>query len=293
VSPESIYDGSPVGRDAAPPEKRKAVQLAKPVVLLGWNSVGQEVTAHATTVVVGARGCVLRSSSPLPFQGHIALCCNHKDIEGQLRLCEAQKGTQATQPQYVILFDHADPKLWDVDMEAAGPRDRVQVECSACKFCMAADLSDEDELVFLADSAVVLRCPSCRADTRFSAASSNLEVADSGTDPNLVVFGHQIYHMQMVKKEVNERQHRRITTKAKACVRSVGNADDIVDVLDVSRGGLRFQSARNYEQGFLIEVAVHYVEGGNNIFQSAQIARKHRRPTSFLPGEYGVKFVKS
>lgn len=282
----------PVG---SPPNRWNPVQFQRPIVLLGCTPEGQEITAHATAVVVGAEGCILRVQEPLSFLGRVTLGCDYKEIEGQLQVSEPLERNYAAdnfgRVQYLVRFDRTDAQFWGVHLEPMEGDGKVAVECSACRFSMSAELGIEEAMVFAADSAVVLRCPSCRADTRFMLSQERSGIVEDGPDPNLVVSGHDIYHLRPQKKEVNEREFRRVTTKTKAYLRIPGREDDVVEVLDISRGGLRFESLNNYEKGMEFDIALHYVQGGNNIFQRAKIVRKQRRPSEYFPGEYGVMFI--
>jgi hypothetical protein len=65
----------------------------------------------------------------------------------------------------------------------------------------------------------------------------------------------------------------------------------IVEVANVSRGGACFVTFDRLTQGESVSVAVHYVEGGQNIFQNARIVRTRPRPSGSLPTEYAVEFV--
>jgi hypothetical protein len=76
------------------------------------------------------------------------------------------------------------------------------------------------------------------------------------------------------------------------CIRRPGYADDIVDVLDLSRGGVHFMSFVDYYRETMVEVAVPYTNGGANVFVPAQIARVQSRPASGIPGDFGLRYTK-
>ncbi len=95
------------------------------------------------------------------------------------------------------------------------------------------------------------------------------------------------------KRETNTRKHLRIKARGmKACVRKSGQEDDVVDVIDYSRGGLKFASYFAYEPGMEIEVATDYSPTAIVIFQKARIVGMYTRPWSTFPGEYGAQFLK-
>jgi len=75
-----------------------------------------------------------------------------------------------------------------------------------------------------------------------------------------------------------------------ACIQGHGSQGDIVQVLDVSRGGISFLSRQIYEKNTWINVAVPYTPGTANIFVAGMIARKQPSEDEYY--EYGVKYVK-
>ena len=81
-----------------------------------------------------------------------------------------------------------------------------------------------------------------------------------------------------VKEQENRRKHGRTRVTLKACVRRPGFPDDVVACEDISRGGLRFKSAREYFEKMLIDVAVPYSPGDQALFVPAQIAYVQELP---------------
>jgi hypothetical protein len=65
---------------------------------------------------------------------------------------------------------------------------------------------------------------------------------------------------------------------------------DIVLVVNMSRGGLRFLSSKRYDRGDWMKVAAPYTLGGNNIFVPAEIVRIHKSAVDGMLGEYALKF---
>jgi PilZ domain len=85
-----------------------------------------------------------------------------------------------------------------------------------------------------------------------------------------------------VKDRENRRKHARTRVNFKACVRRPGSADDIVACEDMSRGGLRFKSSREYFEKTVIDVAVPYSPGDQAIFVPAQIVYVQELPEQKL-----------
>lgn len=108
-----------------------------------------------------------------------------------------------------------------------------------------------------------------------------------------IVPAHEFEQPEAKRKYVNERKSIRLQAKGmKACVRVTGQDDDIVDVINYSRGGLRFSSFRAYQPGDNLEIATDYSATAVCIFQKGRIVGMYQRPWSTFAGEYGVQFIK-
>ena len=67
----------------------------------------------------------------------------------------------------------------------------------------------------------------------------------------------------------NKRKHMRTKVNFKGCIRSFKFGDDVVTCEDMSRGGLRFKSRKQYFEKMEIEVAAPYSPGSQAIFVRA------------------------
>jgi len=89
---------------------------------------------------------------------------------------------------------------------------------------------------------------------------------------------------------VDRRKHPRAKVRYSALVRHPERGDDIVQCEDMSRGGLRFKSKKQYYERSLIEIAVPYVAGQTLIFAPAQIVSAVELPAEKLY-RYGVAYL--
>jgi hypothetical protein len=97
---------------------------------------------------------------------------------------------------------------------------------------------------------------------------------------------------QITERPEDRRKHPRAPVKFKACIRRPGMPDDVVSCEDMSRGGLRFKSKKQYFASTMIEVAVPYSPGGQSIFVPAQIVYVHESPGEGV-FHCGVAYIKS
>jgi hypothetical protein len=90
---------------------------------------------------------------------------------------------------------------------------------------------------------------------------------------------------------VNKRKHLRVPYRGtRAYIISDNVPGVFVDVVEISRGGLRFVSIERFDQQAAVSVAIHYIAGGQNIFQDGLIVRAWHERTGMLPNEYAAKF---
>ena len=116
-------------------------------------------------------------------------------------------------------------------------------------------------------------------------------------DPELVTGSTEYANAGVYEKAPrtrNERKHTRVAMKRiRAYIKRLGQNDDVVEVLDLSRGGVRFLSLVDYQPKAYLEIAVPYTEGGANIFTPARVVRVNSRPTaSDMLGEYACQYEK-
>jgi hypothetical protein len=90
----------------------------------------------------------------------------------------------------------------------------------------------------------------------------------------------------------NRRKHPRVKVSYSACIRHSDGGEDIVACEDMSKGGLRFKSPKEYYPQSLIEVAVPYQKGQPAIFVPGQIVFAEEVPEQRL-FRYGVQYLKA
>jgi hypothetical protein len=67
--------------------------------------------------------------------------------------------------------------------------------------------------------------------------------------------------------------------------------ENVVSILDMSRGGLRLRTQQRYTVEQWVQVAAPYTIGGANIFQPGRIVWRKEQETALF--DYGLKYVKN
>jgi hypothetical protein len=151
----------------------------------------------------------------------------------------------------------------------------------------------------------VVPCPKCLRQTEYkdgheycgmcgAGLSSVISTSHySGHEPNLVPIGHEVFQLKPTVRAVNERRHPRIPCRnVKACIKTEQSSSVIVDVINISRGGVCFMSFIEFHPGTQVSIAMHYIEGGHIIFQGGRIIRAKHSGSATLPGEYAIEFLR-
>jgi hypothetical protein len=118
------------------------------------------------------------------------------------------------------------------------------------------------------------KCQACTANTMWKTVPHKDEVGGAQSD-----------------KKPDARKHTRINMKTLACLGPPGPREDVVEVVNVSRGGICFSSSRVYGPDTWVQVAAPYTPGSANIFVAGRIVRSRKLANALT--EYGVEYVKS
>jgi len=135
------------------------------------------------------------------------------------------------------------------------------------------------------------RGTSCQVDSTAALSLVSPEFSYSSYEPDLVVASHELYLLKPTVRTADERRYRRIPARnIHACIRTEDGTSVIVDLINISRGGVFFRSCAEFDSETLVSIATHYILGGQNIFQEGRIVRVQRKPLATLPGEYAVEY---
>jgi len=286
----------PASRDVAanPPEQRSSdrVRYAFRVHITGTDSSGYDFSQPVRTEVVTRDGGLIVSPMVMNVGDIISLMRHEKQTRARI---VGQIGLLKEEQLYGIQFLEPVPDFWGIrfaeqGMDAAG---RAVLECGACSMQQVLPLGEIEMLVFESTKVVAHDCERCGRQTLWTEPSI-LGEPELLTGADAYAQGNET-GVPRVKRSasINDRKHQRISMRnTKACIRRSGYSDDVVDVLDLSRGGVHFISFVDYYKGTMVEVAVPYTNGGANVFVPAEVARIQCRPTAGIPGDFGLRYIK-
>jgi hypothetical protein len=212
--------------------------------------------------------------------------------EAEIRVV-GQLGSVDQTYTYGVAFLNPEMDLWGIKFpgmtESEKVASRVLLQCSGCKSRELVEQSDLESDVYIVNEGIFRSCKSCGSSTFWKRATE-----EDGSEAVLMPVETARPEAEGIselaetasaaaapaepepaaKTEVrteNKRKHMRTKVNFKGCVRSFQFGDDVVTCEDMSRGGLRFKSRKQYVEKMEIEVAAPYSPGSQAIFVRAQI----------------------
>lgn len=146
-----------------------------------------------------------------------------------------------------------------------------------------------------------VQCPACSRAVGFSKThpfcplcGAKLELSTpnySGRSEDILA-GRERFPLQRRTTFVERRGCNRIPCRdARACIRPAGSASVVVEMPNISRNGMCFRSFEQFRPEARVSIAMHYTEGGQNIFQDGRIVWTRNIESGV--SEYGVEFSRT
>jgi len=266
------------------------VVIRMPVLVSGVDAKGETFSEKGYTLTINRDGATIALKGNLtPGLPIIILPAASK--KGATAQIIGQLGGELEVHVYGIKLLEPRTNIWGIQFpplaESAEGLALILMECSACKTREVVHMSEIETSVYEGNHSLPRSCSQCGAWTRWLQTSNELSAVQSeaqstaGGESSVAAEG----------RTRNKRKHVRVqVNKMKACIRHPGFGEEIVEVKDLSRGGLSFVSSKSYIEGSKIEVAVPFSEGKSNIFVSARINRS-QQPLGKGLTKYGAMYV--
>ncbi len=252
---------------------------------------GKMFSEQTKTVVLSRHGAGIVSQYALYAEQELILRRLDTDREAEVKIV-GQLGAHDNKYTYGVAFLDPEVDLWGIKFpsmtDSEREASRVVLQCSSCKAREMVEQSDLESDVYHVNEGIVRSCKKCGTSTIWKRAADAaggepavVETIPVGieeqTEP--VEFPQAASPQpepaaappQPAARPENRRKYVRTKASFKACIRTYTFGDDVVSCEDISRGGLRFKSRKEYAANTEIEVAVPYSLGAHTIFVRAQI----------------------
>ncbi|MFB3915362.1 MAG: PilZ domain-containing protein [Terriglobales bacterium] len=280
------------------PRRSDRVLIRIPVEIMGDDPSGQQFCDKGITHFVNRHGGSIVLKRTLT-SGQQFVVRRADGLQAEIRVV-GQLGIGPAGQFYGISFLNPNPDFWGIRFPSTSDPEGVAKVFLQCEVCGSREIIELDLIqleVFQANESLEHRCQKCAAVTRWT------ETVVDAPAPR----AHRIEDVELARAESSkvtvvpapkptpsERRHNgRLKVKMTACIPppdGIGG-DDLVQVFDLSKGGVRLRSHKRYRVGQWIQIAVPYTPGAANIFSQARIVW-HSTSTGGW-NNYGLKYVKT
>lgn len=294
VTSNQILD-NPVRGVGMPPEGvRRSSRIPREIAILlvGSDMEGKMFSEQTKTVLLSRYGAGIVSQYALYAEQELILRRLDTNKEAEIHVV-GQLGFEEGMYTYGVAFLNPEMDLWGIKFpgmtESEKEASRVQLQCSSCRSREMVEQSDLESDVYLVNEGIVRSCKKCGSSTFWKRANDDegeemvavavavpppteeVEKEEASSDVSQEAAAEPTPAAKSPTRPENRRKHLRTKVNFKACIRSYAFGDDIVTCEDMSRGGLRFKSRKEYTVKAEIEVAAPYSPGSQAIFVRGQI----------------------
>jgi len=258
------------------------VLLTLPIRVSGVSGQGKEFVEEGQTVDISRQGATIKVEREL-FAGETVKIRRLDGIgrEVTARVVGRVGGGPEGHLFGVTMLDPGVVNPWNVVFPVLPDRDktvlRALLRCVVCDRTEVCYLNEFEANLFLYHHNISRICERCGGWTSWNRPQAHT----SGGSMATVVPGAQ-----------NRRSRDRIQVEAVGCVRHPDRGNEVVVVIELARGGLRFYSASEYPEESRVEIAVPYSSKAPNIYTPAKIVSSRKGTgKGVLEYEYGVSYL--
>jgi hypothetical protein len=266
-------------------EMRKSdrVYLEIPIVISGIDNSGREFEEKSKTLVLSRRGAKILSNHTLVPQQKLMIRCLKTGLDTAVRVVGPIMGEEEG-CQFGVALLHPDENVWGINFPlldgTENPAGRVFLACADCHAQEVVHLDVFEMEVLLANECISRLCKQCNDSTLWMRSASG---------EGWIPFGRAALEL---RHTIQERKMPRIKLKVDACLRHSVHGEEVVPTENISRGGFRFVSLKDYPLGTIVEAALPYSPGAANIFTPARIVYKEEVTAKGMYA-HGVAYVPS
>jgi hypothetical protein len=264
------------------------VTIRFPIVVWGTDLMGKGFKDVGHTESITRNGATIVVKRLLGPHDTVRIVRASSRYEAMARVV-GQTGILPDGNVYGVNIQDPDHALWGIKFPPLSERKRaiwrVLLQCRSCKAREVVYLDEIQSEVFETNNWLSRNCSHCPDWTRWFLAAKDVK---AGKETMIVPANERTKSPEV---SVDKRKHRRVNMQTNGCIREPGMEENIVSVVDVSRGGVKFRTLKEYYVHNWVEVAVPYTRGAANIFVPARITWAE----SGKPGEwneYGLAYVK-
>jgi hypothetical protein len=278
------------------PRSSDRVALVLPIRISGMAVDGHIFSEKASTLLLSRGGAMILTSRNLSTQQEILIRREGIGKESPAQVVGLVK-KQAEGFVYGVKLLNPSINLWEINFVPLSEEERAVgrtlLQCAKCGIREVIYLEEFEAEVYHANRYIYHICNRCNETTIWNETKHDpeewmREITPAPPTPPPPLTPES----RPEPRTKNERRHNRIGCKLVACIRFASHfEDEVLEVEDVSRGGVGFMTRKYLAPGTKIEVAVPYSPGMANIFVPAEIVRLKHIPEKNLY-EVGAAYIK-
>ncbi|HMK31232.1 MAG TPA: PilZ domain-containing protein [Terriglobales bacterium] len=202
-----------------------------------------------------------------------------------------QVGIQTEGHVYGIALLNPNISFWGIHFPPRSEADkalvRILLACCACRTRQVSNLDEFEFEIFEANQRISRPCAKCGGLTIWKLVEAGeTSVEESKEAPSESAAPDA--HVPLPSRD--RRRQPRTRMRLAACLRQPLGVEEVVTVVDISRGGVRFRTPKQYPVEQWVEIAVPFTRGGANIFVPGRIVWEKNINDNLK--EYGIQYVK-
>jgi hypothetical protein len=269
------------------------VALVLQIRIFGSDIEGHIYREDAQTLLLSRNGALILTNRSLIPQEEILI---RRDHTGKEAPAQVVGRVRQQKDGYVYGVKILDPEinLWDINFvpltEEERAVSRMLLECSKCKQREVIYFEEFETEVYHTNRYIYHHCRRCREATIWN--ESEHEASERVKEIPAPPPPPPPPEPTPEPRTKNERKYNRIDCHLRACIRYERFfEDEVLEINDVSRGGVSFWTRKYLAPGTKIEIAVPYSPGMANIFVPAEIVRLRPVPDKNMY-ECGAAYIK-
>jgi hypothetical protein len=257
------------------PKQRRSGRLtiAVPILLIGTDDEGRVFSEETHTVVLSRYGAGIVSREKFFAEQELILRVVKTGREAEVRVV-GEIGNQDDLHTYGVTFVNEEGDFWQVEFPPSPVWRPVGLilECGGCKQIVELRDGDFEYDICAIHGGLARFCNECGLLTVWRKSIQSAPVAkDEPKTTEAQRITTQTTGLEPVSDKPDEfvaladameGVERRVRVRAKvsfsACVRSEAFGDDIVQCVDMSRGGVCFRSSKKYNKEMPVQIAVPF-----------------------------------
>jgi PilZ domain len=310
LAPPSAYyraEEPPTG-----PQQRRSgrLSIAVPILLIGTDDDGRVFSEETHTVVLSRYGAGIVSREKFYAEQELILRVLKSGREAEIRVV-GEIGCQDQLHTYGVSFLHEEENFWQVEFPPSPVWRPVGLilECGGCRQIVELTEGDFEYDICAIHGGLARFCNDCGLLTVWRKSNQSSPKAKNEPEPPkpeehntsqlpdlepLREPPREVVPLADAMGGVERRVRARVKVNFSACVRSQDFGDEIVQCVDMSRGGVSFRSPYRYYKGLSVQIAVPFSPDAKDapaIFVRARIANVTALAEAGV-WRYGVEFLK-